>query len=176
MLCISNHLKYLKSWRIIKIHLLANTFKTFLIWKKVVMMKIRIHRQSVYVTKTHTAVRFCSSICPAEKLSRHSQVPTCAPTLYPLTTSLSSLITKKSSQRKVSTDYFLVVLFLQCVQAVLWLGKRWFYIQLPLVVSMLTFFLNKLLLICCHNCDNKVLFLLFNGHGKLKLKEYACYS
>lgn len=58
--------------------------------------------------KSTQVTNFAASICTTEK-NVLSLVPTPAPISYPLTLSVSSLVIKKRSQRKVSTKYFLVV-------------------------------------------------------------------
>lgn len=172
MLCISNHLKYLKSWRIIKIHLLANTFETFLYGKQ--KWWKQESTGGLCVTDTHTAG--LAAAHAQLRIVPSQPVPTCAPTFIPSDIELLFSNNEEKQSKEGEHQPCLGGLLVSPARAVPWLGRRWFYIQPPLVVSVLTFFLNKLLLICCHNCDNKVLFLLFNGHGKLKLKECACYS
>lgn len=117
------------------------------------------------------------------------QVQTPAQISHPLTLLLSLLIRKKSSQRKMSTRYFLVV-SLSLMHASSTVIGETLVLYLTTTVSMCWYSalditsLHKLLLLCqkyytvlfiivtvgfLNNYTIKVLFLFFNGRGKLNL-------
>lgn len=125
-----------------------------------------------------------------KKMSYHSQVQTPAEISHPLTL-LSRLIRKKSSQRKMGTRYFLVVsLSLSHAREQYYIIGETLVLYLTTTVSMCWYSalditsLHKLLLICqkynavlfiivtvgfLNNYTIKVLYLFFNGYGKLNL-------
>lgn len=96
--------------------MLADTFKTFLYGNS----SNDENQNSQCHKNTQQLTGFAASTCPAEKLSHHSQAPTCAPTFYPLTWFLPSHEEEKESRKGDDEDFLAVhLLFLQCLQAAL---------------------------------------------------------